>query len=120
MPIDAVPMDTAEASIDMAFVSAAAPPTAAPAPSTARRYRKPRPIQFWGSITVISFMVLLCFVGPHILHLPESERVGLHRDTRRASSRSVTCSAPTSSGETSCPVAFGVARSRWRLESPRC
>lgn len=41
-----------------------------PARSISPRYRRPRPIQYWGSITVIVLMVLFCFVGPHVLHLP--------------------------------------------------
>jgi peptide/nickel transport system permease protein len=69
MPIDASSVDTADASIDVALLPVDAAPTAAPTAST-RRFRKPRPLQYWGSISVISFMVLLCFVGPHVLHLP--------------------------------------------------
>jgi peptide/nickel transport system permease protein len=34
------------------------------------RYRRPRPIQFWGSIAVIALLVFFCFIGPHIFHLP--------------------------------------------------
>ena len=41
-----------------------------PARSSSRRYRRPRPIQYWGSISVIVLIVLLCFVGPHVFHLP--------------------------------------------------
>jgi len=70
MPIEAVPAVTAEASIDVALLPSGESTTAVPAASTGPRYRRPRPLQFWGSMTVIAGMVLLCFVGPHVLHLP--------------------------------------------------
>jgi peptide/nickel transport system permease protein len=70
MPIDAVPVDTAEASVEVVVVPSDAVGTLATVLSVGPRYRKPRPLQYWGSIAVLVVMVLLCFVGPHVLHLP--------------------------------------------------
>jgi peptide/nickel transport system permease protein len=80
MPIDAVPVDTAEATIDVVLM----PPesTAAPAVVTTARYRKPRPVQFWGSVVILTLMVLLCFVGPHVLHLPGPNALDYTADSK--------------------------------------
>lgn len=50
----------------------------------ARRYHKPRAIQFWGSITVLAFVTLLCFLGPHVLPIPNpnAEDLALHSTQR--------------------------------------
>src|ERR1017187_3186335 len=70
MPIDAIPVGTVEASVEVVVVPSGALATPATESSARPRYRKPRPLQYWGSITVLVVMVLLCFVGPHVLHLP--------------------------------------------------
>ena len=65
-----MPAETAEVGLDSVPL-----PTGASIPppivrSIAPKYRRPRPIQYWGSISVIVGVVLLCFVGPHVFHLP--------------------------------------------------
>jgi peptide/nickel transport system permease protein len=64
-----MPAETAELSLEAVpeLSDVVVPP---PARSSVPRYRRPRPIQYWGSIAVIVVMILLCFVGPHVFHLP--------------------------------------------------
>lgn len=65
-----MPAETAEVSLDsvLSVMPEVIPPPLAKSPKA--KYRKPRPIQFWGSISTIVLVALLCFVGPHVLHLP--------------------------------------------------
>lgn len=65
-----MPADTVEASLALSPEEITETLAPVEAKSKTTRYRKPRPIQFWGSITTIVALALLCFVGPHILHIP--------------------------------------------------
>ena len=65
MPVEVT--DVASQDTDTAAVAAL------PAAGTTRtkpKYRKPRPLQFWGSISAIGLVSALCFIGPHVLHIP--------------------------------------------------